>query len=340
MAFHKIAIVNSSSFGRIFPKHLERLNKIGSVSSFTFAPDITGKELAQALKNYDMVIASVTPFFDNSFFEHKKDLKLLSRHGIGYNNVDLEAAKKAGTIVSIIPALVERDAVAGNNVTNLLSIMRKTSQAQERVKADKWEDRALFIGHSLYHKTVGILGLGNTGSGVAETLGFGFKSRIISYDPNKSQLEMEQFGVEKVSFESLLRESDVICLCANLTEDNYHFIDEEAISKMKENVYISNSARGALVSEEAIIAGIQSGKIAGDATDVLETEPARADHPFLSCEKILVTPHTSAYTMECLEAMGEKCVDDCERVAQGIIPVRAVQDQSFWINEINSDLFD
>ncbi|PNY18370.1 D-isomer specific 2-hydroxyacid dehydrogenase family protein [Streptococcus parauberis] len=332
MNSHKIAIVNSSSFGKIFPNHIDRLNKIGTVSYFNFDSSITGKDLANELNEFDMVIASVTPFFDKEFFSLKKDLKLISRHGIGYNNIDIEAAKNVGTIVSIIPALVERDAVAENNITNLLNIMRKTTLAQKSVENDCWEERASFIGHSLYHKTVGILGIGNTGSGVAETLRNGFKCRVLAYDPFKDQLEVEQFGAEKVTFDYLLSNSDVICICANLTEENYHFIDEKAVSLMKTGVYISNSARGALVSESAIIRGVEQGKIAGYATDVLETEPGRSSHIFMNNDKIIVTPHTSAYTMECLEAMGEKCVQDCEKVSRGEIPVRSVQDQSFWIN--------
>ena len=156
MSHHKIAIVNSSSFGRIFPNHLERLRNIGEVEYFNFPQEIPGKELAENLKGYDIIIASVTPFFDTEFFEHKDELLLISRHGIGFNNVNLEAARKHNTIVSIIPALVERDAVAGNNITNLLAVMRRTVGALDAVEENQWERRASFIGHSLYNKVVGV----------------------------------------------------------------------------------------------------------------------------------------------------------------------------------------
>jgi len=297
MSHHKIAIVNSSSFGRIFPNHLERLRNIGEVEYFNFPQEIPGKELAENLKGYDIIIASVTPFFDTEFFEHKDELLLISRHGIGFNNVNLEAARKHNTIVSIIPALVERDAVAGNNITNLLAVMRRTVGALDAVEENQWERRASFIGHSLYNK----------------------------------KLEIEQHGAEKVEFEDLIRNSDVICLCANLTEENYHFISKKEIEMMKPNVYISNSARGALVDEKAIVEGLKSGKIAGFATDVLEVEPGRANHPYLAFENVVVTPHTSAYTMECLEAMGEKCVEDCEVIVEGKLPVRSVQSKSSYV---------
>lgn len=327
----KIAIVNSSSFGKIFANHLTRLKEIGEVEFFNFDQHIPGKELAEKLQGYNYIIASVTPFFNQEFFEHKDELKLLSRHGIGYNNVDLEAAKAHNTVVTIVPALVERDAVAEQNVTNLLNLMRQVSQSTKRVVADKWEDRAQFVGNTLYNKTVGVIGLGNTGSCVAETLRYGFRCRVISYDPNKTVLDMQQYGVEKVEFDYLLKNADVICLAANLNETSFHMINKEAISQMKDGVYISNSARGALVEEEAIIEGLKSGKLAGYATDVLEVEPGRANHPFLQFENVVMTPHTAAYTKECLEEMGRKCVQDVENVVQGKMPVRAIQSQSVYI---------
>lgn len=103
---------------------------------------------------------------------------------------------------------------------------------------------------------------------------------------------------------------------------------------MKEGVYISNSARGALVDEEAILSGLGTKKIAGYATDVLETEPGRASHPLLDFPNVIITPHTGAYTMECLEAMGNKCVEDVLKVMDGKFPVRSVQSQSIYIKKV------
>lgn len=331
MSENKIAIVNSSSFGKIFTNHIEELELIGEVKHFTFEQEISGKDLAEALKGYNIIISSVTPFFTKEFFDNKDELILISRHGIGYNNIDIEAAANHDTVVSIIPALVERDAVAENNVTNLMNILRRTSAAQQRVKDDKWEDRAQFVGNTLYNKTVGIIGIGNTGSLVAQTVRNGFRCDVLAYDPYKSKLDIEQFGAKKVELKFLLKESDIICLCANLTEENYHMISDEEVSMMKDNVYISNSARGALVEEEAIIRGLQSGKIAGFATDVLEEEPGRSNHPYLQFENVVVTPHTSAYTMECLEAMGDKCVADVKDIVEGKLPERSVQPVSKYV---------
>lgn len=327
----KIGIVNSSSFGKIFPEHLEQLKKIGSVEHFNVSPEIGGKELADMLHGFNIIIASVTPFFKADFFQYKDELLMISRHGIGFNNIDLEAARKHNTIVSIIPALVERNAVAENNVTNLLALMRRTVPAHNRVVADRWEDRAQFVGNSLFNKTVGVIGVGNTGSCVVETVRNGFRCEVLAYDPYKSGLDIEKFGAKKVEFDELLERSDVICLCASLNSKNYHMIDDEAISRMKENVYISNSARGALISESAAIKGLRSGKIGGLATDVLEEEPGRMTHPYLQFDNVVMTPHTSAYSMECLELMGKKCVSDVVAISTGVLPERSVQADSKYV---------
>ncbi|MCA5012112.1 MULTISPECIES: D-isomer specific 2-hydroxyacid dehydrogenase family protein [unclassified Enterococcus] len=328
MSKFTIAIVNSSSFGKVFPDHIKRLEAIGKVEYVTVDSEISGRELAKVLQGFNVIIASVTPFFTEEFFEHKDELLLISRHGIGYNNIDIVAAEKHHTIVSIIPALVERDAVAENNVTNLMTILRRTVEADLSVREDLWENRARFVGRTLFNKTVGVIGVGNTGSAVVEIVRNGFRCEVLAYDPYKSERHIQSYGAKKVELEELLTSADIICLCANLTEDNYHMISYKEIEKMKDNVYISNSARGALVDEDAIVNGLKSGKIAGFATDVLEEEPGRKDHPYLMLENVVMTPHTSAYTMECLEAMGEKCVRDVEDVAAGRLPERTVQAHS------------
>lgn len=331
MTAYKIGIVNSSSFGKVFPQHLARLQELGEVTHVNVDPEIDGKGLAEALEGINIVIASVTPFFTEEFFAHKDELRLIARHGIGFNNVDLAAAKQHDTVVTIIPALVERDAVAENNVTNLLALMRQTVQAHNRVVADRWEERASFVGNTLFNKTVGVIGVGNTGSCVVETIRNGFRCEVLAYDPYKSALEIESHGAKKVDFDELLQRADVICLCASLNEGNYHMIDAAAIAKMKDRVYLSNSARGALIEEAAMVAGLQSGKIAGLATDVLEEEPGRSDHPYLEFENVIMTPHTSAYTMECLEEMGKKCVRDVEAIIGQRLPERAVQSESRYL---------
>lgn len=317
---NRIAIVNSSSFGQIFTQHLKRLKSIGDVSFFHFPKDISGKELADKLRDYNYIIASVSPFFTAEFFEHHPGCKLISRHGIGYNNVDVNAASKHNTYVSIVEGIVEQDAVAENAIALLMNCTRKQDSAIQSIKQDKWNTRASFLGYQVRNKTVGIIGFGNIGSRVGSILKDGFNCTILAYDPNLSDEHIIRQGAKPVTLDECITQSDIISLNAYLTPDNYHILSTDLISKMKKNVIIINTARGELIDQDAILSGLESGQIFAYGTDVVEGEPIDHNHPLLSHPNVIVTPHISAYTHECLEKMGEKCVEDCERVYMGLYP--------------------
>lgn len=319
MKNYKIAIINSSSFGKYFPNHLERLEKIGEVKHFTFENNIPGKELAEALQDFNIVIASVRPFFNKEFFDNKKQpLLLLSRHGIGFNNVDVVAAKEHGTIVTIVPPLVERDAVAENAVTNLLALIRQTVQSQEAVKSNEWKKRASFLGINVTGKVIGIIGCGNIGSRVAEIFKHGFNARLLVVDPNVNVDWANKNNIEIVELDYLLQNADIISLNASLNETSYHILKAPQFFLMKKGVYITNTARAELIDETALLNALDNGTVAGHATDVMYVEPSYSDHPLVKHPKVLVTPHTSAYAIECLQGMGEKCVQDVENFVNNL----------------------
>lgn len=318
MKNYKIAIVNSSSFGKYFPNHLERLKKIGTVQSFIFDNDISGKDLANKLNGFNIIISSVRPFFNKDFFDNKDELLLLSRHGIGFNNVDVIEAKKHGTIVTIVPALVERDAVAENAITNLMALIRRTIESQAAVKNNEWSQRASFLGINVTGKTVGVIGCGNIGSRVAEILKFGFNTRLLVVDPKINKDWASKVGAEVVELDYLLANADIISLNASLNENSKYLLKSREFSLMKKGIYITNTARAELIDQDAILNALDNNIVAGYATDVMYSEPSFNDHPFVKHSKILVTPHTSAYTIGCLEGMGEKCVKDVENLVSNL----------------------
>ncbi len=324
MSNYNIAIVNSSSFGRLFPDHIDRLKKIGRVERFDFSSTVDEVELAKQLHGFNIIVAGVTPFYWKTFFSHKDELLLITRHGIGHDNIDKQAAKEHGTIVSIVPPLVERDAVAEYAVTNLLAVMRQTVPAVQAALENRWNDRAQFIGYNLTGKTVGVIGCGNIGSRVAEILKHGFNTRLLVVDPNIDKQWVKKNGAEVVDLDTLLAEADVISLNASLNESSHYLLNEEAFKKMKRGVYITNTARGDLIKEDAILEALGQGIVRGFATDVLHDEPSPNTHPYFHHKNIIVTPHISAYTMECLQGMGEKCVVDVEKVVRGEKPDHAL----------------
>lgn len=316
----RIAIVNSSSFGKYFPEHVEQLKKLGEVSRFEFPADIGGEALAKALQGYNVIIASVKPYFSAEFFQHKDETILIARHGIGVDNVHLPSAAEKGVIVTRVTPQVEREAVAELTVTLLLDILRLTHEARQAVYENRWAERARFVGFEIKDKTVGIIGIGNIGSRVAEILRYGFGAQTIAYDPYLSAETIRRRAAEPVELEELLRRADIISLNASLNEGNYHMLSHPQFALMKEGVFLVNTARGELVDEEALIVAIETGKVAAIGMDVVEGEPIDGGHRLLRYPNVLIVPHIAAYTRESLRLMGEKMVEDVTRVARGELP--------------------
>ncbi len=316
----KIAIVNSNSFGKYYPEHIERLKKLGDVERFEFPEDIDGKTLAEKLNGFSIIIASVKPYYNKEFFDHKDKTLLITRHGIGYDNIDIKSATEKGVIVTKVGGETEREAVAETAVALLMSVIRKIREASLKVKEGKWRERAKFIGWEIKEKTVGIIGFGNIGSRVGEILKNGFGAKIIVYDPYLSEEEINKRGGEKVTLEDLLKNSDIISLNCSLTQENYHMLSFREFSIMKNGVFIINTARGELIDEKVLISNLESGKVGGVGVDVVEGEPIDENHPLLKFDNVVITPHISAYTYEALKAMGDKVVSDVEKVLKGEIP--------------------
>lgn len=223
------------------------------------------------------------------------NLKVIGRAGIGVDNIDVEAATKRGVVVMNTPA--------GNNVTTaehtvsmLLSLARLIPQATASTKAGKWE-KSKFTGSEVFNKTLGIVGIGNIGSLVAERA-IGLKMRVVAYDPFLSKEAAQRLGVELVSLDELYARADFVSVHTPLTNETRGLIGTEAFAKMKKGVRIVNCARGGIVDEEALAAAIEAGKVAGAALDVFAKEPVAADHPLLKLDQVICTPHLGAATEE------------------------------------------
>ena len=223
------------------------------------------------------------------------NLKVIGRAGIGVDNIDVDAATKKGVVVMNTPA--------GNNITTaehaismLLSLARSIPQATASMKSGKWE-KGRFTGSEVFNKTLGIIGIGNIGSLVAERA-LGLKMRVIAYDPFISQEAAQRLGVEIVSLDDLYARSDFISIHTPLTPDTRGMVGAAAYAKMKKGVRIINCARGGIVDEEALAAAIRDGKVAGAALDVFAQEPPPPDHQLLKLEQVICTPHLGAATDE------------------------------------------
>ncbi len=320
----RTAIVNSSTFGENFEDLMQRLRSLGPVKRFQFEPQVDGERLADALEDYHYVIASVTPNFPETFFEKNEKLKLIARHGIGCDNVDLVAATRAGVFVTRVAHQAERDAVAELTISLIMTCLRDIIPANRAVNEGEWERRKEFVGAELSGTRVGIIGYGNIGSRVGEIISEGFGAEVSAYDPNIADAVIEKTGVKPGSFEGVLRNSDLLSFNASLNEDNYHFVGEEEFELMKDGVVIVNTARGELMEESALLSALESGKVRCAGVDVLEEEPPGEGSKVRKVDNLYVLPHVGSYTEKSLRAMDEKMVEDIEKLVKGEVPEEIV----------------
>jgi D-3-phosphoglycerate dehydrogenase len=255
---------------------------------------ITAEELLKEIGEYDALIVRSRTKVTPAVFEAGVKLKVVGRAGIGVDNIDLNAAKAHGVRVVNSP-LATTITVAELTLGLMLALVREIPRADSAMKAGKWLKKEL-EGAELYGKTLGIVGFGRIGSAVADRAR-AFGMRIIAYDRLKAAEAITQRGGEPVSWEQLLELSDVITLHLPLTNETKNMLDANAFARMKDGVYLVDAARGGIVDEDALLAALESGKVAGAALDVFTTEPpgvtALVSHP-----RVICTPHIGAQTQE------------------------------------------
>ncbi len=232
--------------------------------------------------------------------EAAKNLRVIGRAGVGVDNIDVKAATGRGIVVMNAPD--------GNTITTgehtmalLVSLARKVPQACASLKAGKWEKKK-FVGVELRGKTLGIVGLGRIGRVVAARAQ-GFAMKVVAFDPFLGPEQAGELDIESVSLDEVFSRADFITVHTPMTNETRGIIGAAAFAKMKRGVRIINCARGGLVDEEALLKALDDGIVAGAALDVFSTEPPPADHPLLSRDDVIVTPHLGASTTEAQEGV-------------------------------------
>lgn len=258
------------------------------------------KRAGDALGEYDGIIMGMDSFGEEEFVRAKK-LKLIMKYGVGVENIDRISADKRGVLVKNMPG-VNHDAVAEMALSLLLCTARRVAEGDRRVREGTWPR---LLGTSLKGKTMGIVGTGAIGQTLAGYLE-GFAMTLLGYDlfPDAG---FEELGGSYVSFDELLRRSDFISIHVPLTESTYHMFDQTAFGKMKKSAVLINTARGAVVDENALKYALENGMIAGAGMDVFEKEPAW-DSPLIGLERVVATPHIAASSRETMETMDRLCV--------------------------------
>jgi D-3-phosphoglycerate dehydrogenase len=258
-----------------------------------YRPGITPDELRRILPEYEGLIIRSGTKVTADLLSVATRLRVVGRAGIGVDNVDLAAATERGVIVMNTP---EGNAVttAEHAISLMTSLARRIPQATASMRAGRWEKNH-FSGLELFDRVLGVVGLGNIGSIVADRAR-GLRMRVIAFDPVVSEERAQRLGVELVSLDELLRRADVITLHVPLTKETRGLIGKSAFARTRRGVLVINAARGGIVDEAALIEALDSGQCGGAALDVFEQEPPPADHPLLGRDDVVLTPHLGAAT--------------------------------------------
>ncbi|MFH1779023.1 MAG: phosphoglycerate dehydrogenase [Candidatus Omnitrophota bacterium] len=252
------------------------------------------EELKAIIKDYDALVVRSSTKVTKDIIEAGTKLKVIGRAGAGLDNVDADAASKRGIIVMNTPG-GNTISTAEHTMSLILSLSRNIPQANVSLREGKW-DRNKYMGVELYGKTLGIVGLGRIGTEVAKrATSFGMK--VIAYDPYLTVEKALELGIELVDFKKILKNSDYITVHTPITDETKNMFSDEEFAQMKPGVRIINCARGGIVDEAALVRAIESGKVAGAALDVYETEPPK-DFSLFNSDKIVATPHLGASTEE------------------------------------------
>lgn len=255
---------------------------------------ISPEELLQVIGNYDALIVRGRTKVTPAVLAAAHKLKVVGRSGVGVDNIDLNAARECKITVVNAP-IATTIAVAELTMGLLLSVVREIPRADCNMKNGKWLKKEL-EGTELYQKTLGIIGFGRIGSSVCQrAAAFGMK--VIAYDPRVLPEMVCQCGAEDVSLDDLYNQADIITLHVPLTNDTRCMLNAEAFSKMKTGVRIVSAARGGVIDETALLAALESGKVAAAALDVFGTEPPGVT-PLVNHPRVVCTPHVGAQTVE------------------------------------------
>ncbi len=257
-----------------------------------FGP-LSPETLAARLEGVDAVLCSPDPYSRELFQSPQGSrLKIISRWGVGYDSIDVPAATDAGIVVAYTPGLLD-EAVADYAFALLLTLARNTAIVHPAMKAGRWE---VAWGTDVFGKTFGIVGCGRIGHAVARRAA-GFGMRILAHDLYESP-EAKALGVEYVSFDTLLEQSDIVSLHAALTPENHGMMNAAAFRKMKSDALFVNTARGAHVDEAALAQALKEGWIGGAAVDAFVEEPLPEGHPFFDAPRLILSPHQASSSRE------------------------------------------
>ena len=309
MAKYLVAVADS-----VFPNldpATQVLSAIGA--ELQLAADSTPESVMKVAAGADAVLVTYAKI-NGDMIRQMKKVRIISRFGIGVDNVDLDAATQAGIVVTKVPDYCI-DEVSDHAMALLLSAVRKIPMATDQVHAGTWKMPNFVPIHRLRGSVLGLVGFGRIPQLVApKAKSFGL--RVVAYDPFIPKEVFAKAGVEQVDFPQLLKISDYVSIHSPLTPETKGLFNADAFKQMKQGSYVVNTARGPIIDEVALAAAIDSGHIAGAALDVMTNEPP-VNSPLIGKRNVIITPHTSFYSDESLVELQTKASQEVANVLTG-----------------------
>lgn len=309
-------LVTSRSFGKISNQAETMLAQAGY--EITYMLEYEKEKFESAIVDYDALIIGAHPF-PAELLEQCPKLKIICKHGVGLDNIPVDACKEHGVCVTNAPG-TNANAVADFAVMLMMASTRNLIYSVNELKKANLKPN---YGTDMYGKTVGLLGFGAIAKRVAKRL-HGFDCTVLAYDPYVKSVPEELAFVKLCSLDEILAEAEIISVHLPATDETRGMIGEKEFKKMKPTARVINTARGGIVDEQALIKAIDRGEIAGAALDVLEKEPAAPDSPLLNRDAIIVTNHVASYSRESLDAISLICAGNIIKLYDGEEPLHRV----------------
>ena len=288
---------------------------------------LSKEELVSALKQkpYDAVLCLLTDKIDAEIFDAVPTAKIFANYAVGYNNIDVEAAKERGVAITNTPGVLT-ETVAEHAFGLLLSLAQRITEADRFTRAGKYVGWAplLMLGNDISHKTLGVVGLGRIGARVSHHAARGFDMKIVYYDIKRNEDFEKEYNAEyRENVEDVLKEADFVTVHVPLLDSTRHLINADRLAMMKPSAYLINTSRGPVIDEKALVEALKNKTIKGAALDVYEEEPALA--PGLAeQENTVLTPHSASATEETRAKMSELAANNIIAFAEGATPANLV----------------
>jgi len=296
---------------KVFDDTLNLLSKYFDVESNQRDVPLSPTQLVKRLQGKLGAITLLTDTFDERVLTQSPELKIICNLAVGFNNIDVKACTRRGIMVTNTPGVLD-DTTADFTWCLLLATSRRIVEADKYLRAGKWKGWVFtyFMGHDIHRKTLGIVGLGRIGKGVARRAK-GFDMRVIYHDPSRVDEATErELGVMYVDKRTLLRESDFVSLHVPLLPETTHYISHGEFALMKRSAILINASRGPVVDEKALIKALKEGKIAGAGLDVYEREP-KVERGLMGLKNVVLSPHIASSSYETRIKMATMAAQNC-----------------------------